>query len=181
MRCGWRSRSLALVVWRATNASTCGLQRASLSPCSNFKGIAVCLSQCTFRMGCSRNPSANACWPGTMCSVKELIAPIAFECAADREMAELRDWPLVWRCSAHVCSLGLKWGIRRFVVADLLDSVHVSISGLLRSSSGLLGEVRHFLVGCVVSDRPAPSNQSDVELCWTFLMWTLHTWSSLSV
>ena len=94
--------------------------------------------------------------------------PIEFEYDTDRAMAELRDWPVHWKCSAHSCSLALKWGLRPFVIGDLLESVHISNSGLLRASTGLLGEVAHFIAGYVSFDRPTPANLQEVEFLWAF-------------
>jgi hypothetical protein len=63
----------------------------------------------------------------------------------------------------------LKWGLRSFVATDLLESIHVSVSSLLRASTGLLGEVRTFITGNVIFDRPTPTNLEDVEFFWIFL------------
>ena len=94
--------------------------------------------------------------------------PLEFEYDTDRAMAELRDWPVHWKCSAHSCSLALKWGLRPFVIGDLLESVHISNSGLLRASTGLLGEVAHFIAGYAAFDRPTPTNLHEVELFGPF-------------
>ena len=95
--------------------------------------------------------------------------PLEFECDADRMLAELRDWTLFWKCSAHSASLALKWGLRQFVIGDLLESVHISIAALLRASAGLLGEVAHFIAGYAAFDRPTPTSLHEVEFFWTFL------------
>lgn len=51
----------------------------------------------------------------------------------------------------------------------MLEDVHVSISALLRSSTGLLMSVQEFIVGYVAFDCPAPTNVEDVESLWSFL------------
>ena len=90
--------------------------------------------------------------------------PVRFSCAADREMAELRDWVFTWRCVAHSCSLALKWGLASLIDGDsFFECVHVAVSGLLRGSTRLLLAVDEFIVNCVAFDLPDSPDFSDVE------------------
>ena len=95
--------------------------------------------------------------------------PIEFATTASRDLADLRDWALYWRCTAHSCSLALKWALRPFVSADILESAHITLASLSHASTALLGEVRHFVVRYVVFDRPSLVRVDDTEVLWTFL------------
>ena len=52
---------------------------------------------------------------------------------------------------------------------DMIEDVHVTISALLRTSSGLFMSVPEFIAGFVVFDRPNPTSFDDVENMWAFL------------
>ena len=88
----------------------------------------------------------------------------------ERFFLELKDWVLSYRCLAHICSSALKWGLKSLVPdGSLLEDIHITISALLRASSGLLGMVKTFLVSCVVYDRPEPDDVAGLEYMWTLL------------
>ena len=98
--------------------------------------------------------------------------PLTFQCEADRALAELRDWVYFSSCYAHSCSKALKWGMRSLVVAggeEVLDAVHISVSSLLRASTGLFLVVPEFIVTFVVFDLPELETTDDVEWLWTAL------------
>ena len=98
--------------------------------------------------------------------------PLPFTSDAQRQLAELRDWVLSWTCCAHSCSRALKLGLASLVPQpELLEDVHVSISSLIRASTGLYMSVPQFVATFVSYDRPEPSSIADVE----------HFWSSLDV
>ena len=52
---------------------------------------------------------------------------------------------------------------------DLIENVHISISALLRASTGIYLCVREFIAGCVAFDRHEPDSLADLEYLWTFL------------
>ena len=82
---------------------------------------------------------------------KPQFCPLTFDHPSDRELCELQDWVLVWCCIAHSCSRALKWGLNGLVVdGDMLDFVHISISSLLRASTGIHQSVSRFIMNCVV-------------------------------
>ena len=90
--------------------------------------------------------------------------------ATARELAELRDWVFAWTCCAHSCSRALKWGLAPLVDhTDMLEDAHVSISALLRASTGLLQSVPQFVASCVVFDKPPPACVADIEHFWASL------------
>ena len=96
--------------------------------------------------------------------------PLAFEDDAARYIAELRDWAYATGCLAHTCSLALKWGLRPMVVGEaMLESVHISISALLRGSSGLFKCVPEFISTYVVCDLLDPDCPDDIYWLWTCL------------
>ena len=96
--------------------------------------------------------------------------PITYESDIDRELDELKDWIFAWTCCAHACSRALKWGLMHIVTAkDLPDDVHITISALLRASTGLYMCVREFISGYVAFDRHEPDNLADLEWLWIFL------------
>ena len=96
--------------------------------------------------------------------------PWTFQSELDKELAELRDWVFSWCCAAHICSRALKWGMKSLVSHDeLVDEIHVTVSSLLRASTGPLCAVAEFIAGYVVFDRPDPANEEDVEGMWVFL------------
>ena len=101
---------------------------------------------------------------------KSELCPLSFESPVDRELAELRDWVLSWCCCAHSCSRALKWGLRSMVTEpDMVDSVHIVISSLLRASTGIHQSVPEFILNRVVFDRPDPTNPDEVEHLWALL------------
>ena len=51
----------------------------------------------------------------------------------------------------------------------MLENIHCSVSALIRASTGLLREVKPFLVTCVSCDGPEPESEADLEWCWIFL------------
>ena len=99
------------------------------------------------------------------------ICTLTFQSEIDKELAELRDWVFCWCCAAHICSRALKWGMKSLVThGDLVDDIHITVSSLLRGSTGLLCAVDEFIAGYVVFDRPDPeANEEDVAGVWTFL------------
>ena len=98
------------------------------------------------------------------------LCPLSFESAADRELAEYRDWVLTWTCCAHSCSRALKWGLSSLVLdKDFLEGVHITMSSLLRASSGILSVVPEFIISCVAYDRPDPIEPGEIEHLWTLL------------
>ena len=85
-------------------------------------------------------------------------------------MDELRDWVFSWCCIAHSCSRALKWGLRDLVLSeDMLVDVHVSMSSLLRASTGLMMAVPQLFSSFVAFDRPPLDNEGEVEFLWSFL------------
>ena len=101
----------------------------------------------------------------------KLHCPIEYESDADREIDELKDWIFTWTCCAHACSRALKWGMMHIVAGcgDLLEEVHISISALLRASTGLYMCVDEFIAGYVAFDRHEPDNMAELEYLWVFL------------
>ena len=96
--------------------------------------------------------------------------PLEFQSEVDKELAELRDWVISWCCAAHSCSRSLKWGMKALVSrADLVDDIHITVSSLLRASTGLLCAVAEFIAGFVVFDRPDSDNDEELEGMWAFL------------
>ena len=96
--------------------------------------------------------------------------PLTFEDDNDKELAWLRDWVFCWNCCAHSCSSALKWGMLPLVVGDdLIGNVHITISALLRASTGLLMSVPAFIVTYVVFDGAVPVDPMQVENMWAFL------------
>ena len=94
----------------------------------------------------------------------------SFENPVDKELAKLRDWVLTWRCCAQSCSNALKWGLKAMVTdKDLVDHVHITISALLRASTGIHQSVPEFILNRVVYDRPDPTNVDEVEHLWALL------------
>ena len=90
--------------------------------------------------------------------------------AAERAVLELRDWVLTGCCHAHTCSRALKWGLKPLVSGEaFLEDTHVTISCLLRASTGLYLSVPEFVVGFVSYDRVVPEdlqNLNNVGLFW---------------
>ena len=83
---------------------------------------------------------------------------------AERDMAELRDWCFAWCCCSHICSRALKWSLRPFVSEkDLLESVHVAVSALMRASTGLISEVASFIMTYVTFDLRDPDSVAEVD------------------
>ena len=71
--------------------------------------------------------------------------PLAFSSDFERELAHLKDSVFSWTCCAHSCSRALKWGMRSLVVGEsLIEDVHITISSLLRASTGLLNSIPDF-------------------------------------
>jgi hypothetical protein len=63
----------------------------------------------------------------------------------ERELACLKDWVFSWTCCAHSCSRALKWGMAPLVTSELLiEDVHITISSLLRASTGLFSSIPNF-------------------------------------
>ena len=102
--------------------------------------------------------------------LKPELCPVTFASGADRELCELRDWVLIWCCCAHSCSRALKWGLKSLVVdSEMLESVHICISALLRASTGLHQSVPLFILNSVAYDRPPPTDPEQIEHLWSFL------------
>ena len=97
--------------------------------------------------------------------------PLSFDCDEDRQLAEMRDWVFCSRCLAHSCSLAIKWGMRTFLQGgdELLESIHISVSALLRASTGLYMVVPEFIATYVVFDLPDledPQTRQDTQWLW---------------
>ena len=98
------------------------------------------------------------------------VCPLEFASPIDRDLAEMKDWVFSSRCMAHICSLALKWGMKRLVTSEnLLEDVHMIISALLRGSTGLLKNIPHFLITFAVFDRPDPADEDALERMWESL------------
>ena len=73
------------------------------------------------------------------------LCPLDFASPIDRELAEMKDWVFSTRCVAcvaHSCSIALKSGTKKLVTSEtLLEDVHITISALLRGSTGLLKHI----------------------------------------
>ena len=100
--------------------------------------------------------------------------PLDFECDEDRQMAEMRDWVFCTGCYAHSCSLALKWGMRSFMQVgdEFLEAIHISVSALLRGSTGLFTVLPHFIATYVVFDlAPIADAQTlqDTQWLWCCL------------
>ena len=91
----------------------------------------------------------------------------------ERELLELKDWVFVWTCCTHACSRALKWGMKKLVSCQdsLVDDVHISISALLRASTGIYMSVPQFIASYVSFDRPDPDSctSANIASLWTFL------------
>ena len=60
--------------------------------------------------------------------------------------------------------MALKWSLRPYVTdSDLLEGVHVSISSLIRASTGLFRNVAAFIAGFAAFDEPSPDSVAEVE------------------
>ena len=88
----------------------------------------------------------------------------------ERELADLKDWCFSFTCCAHACSRGLKWGLKSLVIGgdQMLEDTHVSISALLRASTGLAQVVPEFIAGYVDFVRPVPDSFDELNLFWSF-------------
>ena len=96
--------------------------------------------------------------------------PLKFADPSDKDMCELQDWVLTWCCIAHSASRALKWGLKLLITdSELLESIHMSISSLLRASTGIHQSVHQFIMSCVAYDRPPPTNTDEIEHLWSFL------------
>ena len=97
--------------------------------------------------------------------------PICFDSDADRQLAEMRDWVFASACFAHSCSKALKWGLKSFLVGgdEQLESIHISVSSLLRASQGLFMVVPEFIATYVVLDLPELDNIPDTQWFWCCL------------
>ena len=101
---------------------------------------------------------------------KPQYCPLSFASPEDRDLCELKDWVLTSFCIAHSCSLALKWGLKIMVCEkDMLDSVHISLSSLLRASAGIHQAVPQFIVSSVAYDRAPPEDPAEIEHLWAFL------------
>jgi hypothetical protein len=95
------------------------------------------------------------------------MCPLVFASPIDRELAEMKDWVFSTRCVAHSCSTALKWGMKKLVTSEtLLEDVHITISALLRGSTGLLKSIPKFLTTFAVFDRPDPADEDALERMW---------------
>ena len=94
-----------------------------------------------------------------------------FSSGADRFLAELQDWVYACGCFAHSGLKTLKWGLKGLEVggAEMLESIHSSVSALLRGSQGLFVVVPEFIATYVVLDLPEADNMSDLQWFWTYL------------
>ena len=98
------------------------------------------------------------------------MCPLDFASPIDRELAEMKDWVFSKRCVAHSCSTALKWGMKKLVTSEtLLEDVHITISALLRGSTGLLKSIPKFLTTFAVFDRPDPADDDALERMWESL------------
>ena len=52
---------------------------------------------------------------------------------------------------------------------EMLESIHISVSALLRCSQGLFVVVPEFIATYVVVDLPEADNMSDLQWFWTCL------------
>ena len=96
-----------------------------------------------------------------------------FTTPAERSVMELRDWVLTGCCHAHSCSRALKWGLKSINFGEqFLQDVHVTISALLRASTGLYLSVLEFVLTSVSFDRDDPDDIADLEQFCFFWMWS---------
>ena len=102
---------------------------------------------------------------------EKAYCPLDFSSDADRFLAELRDWVYARGCFAYSGSKALKWGLKGLVVggAEMLESIHISVSALLRGSQGLFMVVPEFIATYVVLDLPEAGNISDLQWFWICL------------
>ena len=99
-----------------------------------------------------------------------LYCPLPFSHEDERHLADLKDWVLTLTCYAHSCSRALKWGLKSLVSGDdMLEDVHITISSLLRASTGLYQSIPEFVTRFVAFDRADPDSVADVEHFWSFL------------
>jgi hypothetical protein len=97
--------------------------------------------------------------------------PLSFDAPADKELCEMQDWCLAWCCIAHSCSRALKWGLKSLVSDNgMLESVHITISSLLRASTGIHQAVPQFIISWAVSSYciTAALHKEDVVGCVCF-------------
>lgn len=98
------------------------------------------------------------------------MCPLDFASPIDRQLAEMKDWVFSTRCVAHSCSTALKWGLKKLVTSEtLVEDVHITISALLRGSTGLLNKIPQFLTSFAVFDRPDPADEEALERTWESL------------
>ena len=98
------------------------------------------------------------------------FCPLTFEDEGDKDLCELKDWCLSWCCVAHSCSRALKWGLKNVTPdQELLESVHITISSLLRASTGIHQAIPLFITRNVAFDRAPAENPSEVEQFWAML------------
>ena len=102
---------------------------------------------------------------------EERHCPITYASDTDREIAELKDWVIPFTCVAHAASRALKWCLKNLVVGgdQMVEDIHISISALLRASTGLSQVVPEFIAGYVDFDRAEPSNLEEIEMLGSFL------------
>ena len=81
------------------------------------------------------------------------------------------EWVFVWTCVAHGCSRALKWGMRHLAQHNdcFLEDIHISVSSLLRASTGLVMVVPAFIAAHVVFDRADPLDSEELAQLWTAL------------
>ena len=72
---------------------------------------------------------------------------------------------------AHGCSKALTWGMRHLSLNSdsFLEDIHISVSALLRASTGLVMIVPDFIATHVVFDRPEPLDAEELAQLWTAL------------
>ena len=98
------------------------------------------------------------------------MCPLDFASPIDRELSDMKDWVFSTRCTAHSCSTALKWGMKKLVTSEtLVEDVHITISALLRGSSGLFKSIPQFLTTFAVFDRPDPADVDALERMWESL------------
>ena len=99
------------------------------------------------------------------------VCPIHFDSDGDRMLCALKDWVYASKCYMHSCSNALKWGMRQFVVGgdELLESIHIAVSALLRASHGLFLVIPEFIATYVAFDSPDPDSPEDVHWLWLSL------------
>jgi len=79
-----------------------------------------------------------------------------------------KDICITWKCTSHVISNGIKWGLDSVASDQIIDDLSIGILSLINSSEELLKQVDKFVFTRVTFDQPSESVARRSEL-WSWL------------